>query len=141
MANEKPSVLIVEDERVLRHTLCSILGGRGYVVRSAEDGVDALAALSESIPDILLSDLNMPRMSGFELLSLVHAQFPTIYVIAMSGAHAGRAIPPGVTAEAFYEKSAHIDELLKLLESAKRKPAPREAGGSSQTKSFHPPEF
>jgi CheY-like chemotaxis protein len=120
VATENPSILIVEDERMLRHTLCSILAGRGYSVRSAEDGVEALAALHESAPDILLSDLNMPRMSGFELLSLVRTQFPAIYVIAMSGAHAGKAIPPGVMAEAFYEKSAHIEELLKLLQNAPR---------------------
>jgi CheY-like chemotaxis protein len=129
VANEKPTVLIVEDERMLRHTLCSILSGRGYVVRSAEDGVEALVALRESIPDILLSDLNMPRMSGFELLSLVRAQFPAIYVIAMSGAHTGQAIPPGVMAEAFYEKSAHINDLLKLLDDAKRAPMPPLAQG------------
>src|ERR1700753_1196715 len=103
---------------MLRHTLCSILTGRGYIVRAAEDGVEALAALRESVPDILLSDLNMPRMSGFELLTMVREQFPAVYAIAMSGAQTGKAVPPGVMAEAFYEKSAHVEELLKLLEKA-----------------------
>jgi CheY-like chemotaxis protein len=142
VATENPTILIVDDERMLRHTLCSILTRRGYVVRSAEDGVEALAALHESIPDILLSDLNMPRMSGFELLSLVRAQFPTIYAIAMSGAHAGQAVPPGVMAKAFYEKNAHIEELFKLLENAKGKliAPPLKANSPSLPKASSPPE-
>jgi DNA-binding NtrC family response regulator len=120
VSNEKATVLIVDDDQALRHTLCAILAATGYEVRSAEDGFAALAELQESLPDILLSDLNMPRMSGFELLSVVHGRFPALHVIAMSGAYAGYAIPPGVAAEAFYEKGSNIKQLLQLLETMSR---------------------
>jgi CheY-like chemotaxis protein len=47
-------------------------------------------------PEIPLSDLNMPEMSGFELLSIVRRQFPTISLVGMSGAFSGTQIPCGV---------------------------------------------
>lgn len=120
VSKEKATVLVVDDDHALRQTLCAILAATGYQVRFAEDGFAALAALHESLPDILLSDLNMPRMSGFELLSVVRSRFPALRVIAMSGAYAGFAIPAGVAAEAFYEKGSNIRQLLLLLENASR---------------------
>ena len=68
-------------------------------------------------PEIPLSDLNMPEMSGFELLSIVRRQFPTISLVAMSGAFSGTQIPCGVTADAFYEKGNGVAVLLRAIES------------------------
>ena len=56
----------------MSHVLTEI----GYRVRSAEDGFSALREMRHEVPDILLSDLNMPGMSGFELLSVVRRRFP-----------------------------------------------------------------
>ena len=83
----------------------------------AEVGLAALTEIRKEIPEILLSDLNMPRMSGFELLSIVRRQFPTISLVAMSGAFSGTQIPCGVTADAFYEKGNGVAVLLKAVES------------------------
>jgi CheY-like chemotaxis protein len=66
-------------------------------------------------PDIILSDLNMPGMSGFELLMEVRNLFPAIKVIAMSGAFCGSEIPPGVLADAFYQKGSSVSMLLQIL--------------------------
>jgi len=63
----------------------------------------------------LLSDLNI--MSGFELLSMVRRRFPTVRVIAMSGAFSGNQVPCGVTADAFYEKGNSVAAPLKAIES------------------------
>ena len=68
-------------------------------------------------PEIPLSDLNMPEMSGFELLSIVRRQFPTISLVGMSGAFLGTQILCGVTADAFYEKGNGVAVLLKTIES------------------------
>ena len=86
-----------------------------FFVRSAEDGFSALAEIRKEIPDILLSDLNMPRMSGFELLSVVHHRFPSIRVIAMSGAFSGDEVPSRVSADAFYQKGCGVRSLLKII--------------------------
>jgi CheY-like chemotaxis protein len=117
MPGKKTSILLVEDDPSLRTTLSAILAASGYQVRSAEDGFSALVALRNGIPDIILSDLNMPGMSGFELLSVVRRRFPAVQAIAMSGAYAGGEVPPGVPAEAFYEKGTKLAALLGLLQA------------------------
>jgi CheY-like chemotaxis protein len=58
----------------------------GYDVAVAADGFEALSQLGKTLPHIVVSDLEMPRMSGFELLSVVRRRFPQILTVAMSGA-------------------------------------------------------
>jgi CheY-like chemotaxis protein len=84
----------------------------------------ALAEIARHIPDVLFSDLNMPRMSGFELRTLVGRQFPMIPLIAMSGAFLGQQVPTGVSADGFYEKESHPVFLVQML-SAMTPPRPR----------------
>jgi CheY-like chemotaxis protein len=110
-------LLIVDDSPLIRTTLSHLLAEIGYSVRSAQDGFSALRELREKIPDILLSDLNMPRMCGYELLRVVHRRFPSIQVIAMSGAFSGDEVPSGVAADAFYQKGSSMGALLRIIES------------------------
>jgi CheY-like chemotaxis protein len=117
MPGLEASILIVEDEESVRTSLAEILRGLGHRVCCASDGFAALIEMSQEIPQILLSDLNMPGMSGFELLSVVRRRFPAIRVIAMSGAFSGSQVPCGVTADAFYEKGYGVAVLLKAIES------------------------
>ena len=88
-----------------------VLSSLGHRVRSASDGLTALIEMRQETPDILLSDLNMPGMSGFELLSVVRRRFPAVRVIAMSGAFSGDRVPSGVTADAFYPKGYGVAPL------------------------------
>lgn len=81
-APEKAKLLIVDDDLQVRTLLSVILTKSGHRVCSAEDGFSALAEMRKEIPDIILSDLNMPGMSGFELLSVVRRRFPAIRVVA-----------------------------------------------------------
>ena len=97
MPDPKASILIVEDEEPVRTSLAEILKVLGHRVRCAADGLAALVEINQEVPEILLSDLNMPGMSGFELLPLVRLQFPIVRVIAMSGAFCGQQVPDGVT--------------------------------------------
>jgi CheY-like chemotaxis protein len=115
MPSYKPSILIVEDNHYIRELLAGILIESGYSVRSAEDGIAALAEILKDIPDLLISDLQMPRMSGFELLAAVGLRFPGIKVIAMSGLFAGDCVPPGVVADAFYSKGNSPSYLLNTV--------------------------
>ena len=117
----KRSVLIVEDEGDLRVILAAMLVQTGYDVRTAWDGVSALLEMETGLPDIIVSDLNMPRMSGFELLSIVRAEFPLVPLIAMSGAFSGTQVPEGVVADAFYEKGTHPVFLTRLVSAMTRR--------------------
>lgn len=59
----------------------------------------------------------MPCMSGYEFLSVVRSQLPAIHVIAMSGAFSGTCVPPGVAADAFFEKGSCPAFLIKIVEA------------------------
>jgi CheY-like chemotaxis protein len=123
------SILIVDDNATLRNTLSLIFTYAGYRVRCAVDGFSALAEMRSSVPAVLLSDLNMPGMSGFELLSVIRRRFPEVPVIAMSGAFDQDHIPASVAADAFYRKGRGAGKLLELAQSllATRQPRSREA--------------
>jgi CheY-like chemotaxis protein len=75
MLDIKVSLLIVDDDPLIRYSLSEIFRTMGHSVRTAEDGFYALQEMANAIPDVLISDLNMPRMSGFELLSSCGADF------------------------------------------------------------------
>ncbi len=120
MPDTRAKLLIVDDEPSIRSSMALVLTEIGYHVRSARDGFSALAELRNEIPDVLLSDLNMPGMSGFELLSVVRRRFPSIPTIAMSGAFSGDEVPSGVAADAFYQKGSSLGSLLRILEDLPR---------------------
>jgi CheY-like chemotaxis protein len=99
------AILVVDDDRAVRDSLALLLQASGYDVTTAAGGFDALLQLKNKLPAIVLSDLNMPEMSGFEFLSVVRRRFPEVSVIAMSGAYqSGDSVPGGVIADAFYAK-------------------------------------
>ncbi|HEY6181663.1 MAG TPA: response regulator [Terriglobales bacterium] len=113
----KHEILIVDDDTAVRDSLAMLLRASGYEVTLAVNGFDALLQLKRRLPVIVLSDLNMPQMSGFEFLSVVRRRFPRISVVAMSGAyHSGDSVPGGVIADAFYAKG-HSDPgtLLQMV--------------------------
>jgi CheY-like chemotaxis protein len=105
-------VLIVEDEPTIRETATQMLENVGYEVLAARDGLDGLHALSKSLPDVIISDLNMPRMSGCEFLAVVRQRFPHIATIAMSGGYSTGEIPVGVLADGFLQKGHYTIKQL-----------------------------
>ncbi len=77
----KHRVLVVDDEESIRDVFTQLLQREGYEVEVAENGFEALLKLKEFLPDVIVSDLNMPKMSGFELLSVVRRRFPRISLL------------------------------------------------------------
>lgn len=114
MANRSAyKILVVDDETGVRTTVALLLKSQGYEVSTAVNGFDALLQLRNNTPALIVSDLNMPQMSGFEFLSVVRRRFPELLVVAMSGAYSsGEAVPGGVIADAFYAKGGHHPESL-----------------------------
>jgi CheY-like chemotaxis protein len=114
----KNAVLVVDDEAGIRDMVAMLLTNAGYDVATAEDGFDALLQMKARIPQVVVSDLNMPQMSGFEFLSVVRRRFPQVLVVAMSGAYAaGDAVPGGVIADAFYAKGEGNPAALRTVVS------------------------
>ena len=120
-------ILIVEDEPSLQDLGKMLLEAKGYEVRGAADGFEGLTALKRSLPDIIISDLQMPNMNGFEFLSVVRRRFPDIPVIAISGEFSGLSVPESVLADAFFPKGGYnaselFEKVIELLHELPTRP-------------------
>lgn len=78
-------VLLVDDESAIRNLLSIHLEKAGFKAIHAEDGIHALVKLRDTLPRVIITDLKMPRMTGFEFISVVRRRFPTIPIIALAG--------------------------------------------------------
>jgi CheY-like chemotaxis protein len=120
------SVLLVEDDTPVRNTIATVLSLNGYEVETAINGFDALDKLRHKVPDLVFTDLHMPQMSGFELLSVVRRRFPMVKAIASSGAYGESGVPTGVLADDFYPKGqASARELLETISRVCRRGTPK----------------
>jgi len=122
-------ILLVDDDESVRNTIALLLTSAGYDVATANNGFEALLQIKRSVPDVIVSDLNMPQMSGFEFLSVARRRFPEIPVIAMSGAYQdGSTVPGGVIADAFYAKGrSHPEDLFRAVANLIRTSAAQQA--------------
>lgn len=78
-------ILIIEDEAVFRMTLGALLRSRHFLVLEAANGLDGLAGVAMFQPDVVLCDLQMPGMTGHEVIECIHYKYPKIPVIVISG--------------------------------------------------------
>jgi response regulator RpfG family c-di-GMP phosphodiesterase len=84
-ADASARVLVVDDEKVIREILSEFLTMEGYVVRSVEDGEDALTELRMRPYDMVISDLKMPKVGGLELLEQIAAENLNVLTVIMTG--------------------------------------------------------
>jgi two-component system response regulator AtoC len=78
-------ILVVDDEKIMRDLVQRILNKAGYEVETLEDGEAALQRVAEGNVDMVISDVNMPGMSGFDLLKQIKQDHPQTAVIMMTG--------------------------------------------------------
>lgn len=119
VTENKSIILIVDDDEILRRVLLLELEKRGFKVREADNGKDGLARLVEMLPDIIVTDLEMPVMDGFTFIANVRATFgkAAIPIIAISGSIneglAERTLVAG--ANQFLPKPFHINSLTTAI--------------------------
>jgi DNA-binding response OmpR family regulator len=87
--NPAGRILVVDDDADLRQLNASVLKDSGYEVTTADDGAAALAALDADCYDLLLTDHNMPKLTGVELLNQLHIARKTLPTILVSGSLIG----------------------------------------------------
>ena len=118
----RETVMVVDDSITMRRVATKLLERHNYEVVTAKDGVDALAQLQELRPDVLLLDIEMPRMDGFELARHMQneasfSSIPIIMITSRTGEkHRDRAIEIGVTN--YMGKPYQEDELISNIQSA-----------------------
>lgn len=121
-------ILLADDNESLLVTLAERLCAEGYDVRTARDGFEALALMHEGAPDLIVSDLKMNNMSGFELFSIVRQRFPAIAVIAYTGEFVA-AGNPSLLCDKHIEKGPNsqfklLEAIRKLLSQSPLRPQP-----------------
>ena len=105
-----PTILVVDDDPDLRDAVALALVHAGYAVEEADDGVAALERIARQAPDLILSDVRMPRLDGIGLVTALAQHTPAIPLILMSvDPH-----PPGC-ALPFIRKPFAVNALLTLL--------------------------
>ncbi|MDX1433626.1 MAG: response regulator, partial [Gammaproteobacteria bacterium] len=118
-ATNAPNVLVVDDSLSARRTLAQVISDAGYEARTAVDGLDAIEAIEERVPDLILLDLEMPRMNGLELASHLRADeatrdIPLVMITSRSTAkHREQAHAAGI--DAFITKPYQEDEVAEQI--------------------------
>ncbi len=97
-------ILVVDGDAAFLQECTNELRREGYEVLTADDGFAALHVLRGAQADVLVSELNLPRMSGFELLSVVRTRFPAISVLAVSDEYTAASVPSEAICDAFVQK-------------------------------------
>jgi len=111
-------VLVVDDEENTRFALQLLLQKNGYVVQTAAHGLEALASLRVMASDLVLTDLQMPYMNGFDLLQTLHQDYPGLPVVMMtafSGAETESIVQNHGVVEVLF-KPVNPDHLRSVLE-------------------------
>jgi two-component system chemotaxis sensor kinase CheA len=123
-ATKKQSILVVEDSITSRALLKNILESAGYNITTAVDGIDAYTTLKTGTFDLIVSDVEMPRMDGFDLTAKVRAdkqlaQMPVVLVTALeSREHRERGIDVGANAyivKSSFDQSNLLEVIRRLL--------------------------
>jgi CheY-like chemotaxis protein len=121
--------LVVDDSMLIRFTVCRFLEERGFAVESATNGLEALQVLERVQPNLVVTDLDMPRMSGSELITVLKSKPETalIPIIIVAG-RASRSKQSEIRADFAIYKDIDIESQLEkaistVLGEAKAKPA------------------
>ncbi|MCI0518485.1 MAG: response regulator, partial [Woeseiaceae bacterium] len=123
-ADQRPLALVVDDSITVRRVMERFLQRNGMRVVTAKDGLDAISVLSDNKPDIILLDIEMPRMDGYEFAKHVRndervSDVPIIMITSRAGdKHRARAIEIGVNDYLGkpYQDARLLDAIQRLLE-------------------------
>jgi two-component system, OmpR family, KDP operon response regulator KdpE len=127
--NERRNILVVDDERQITRVLKTALSSRGYAIRTASDGDEALHIVKDWLPDLVITDLRMPNMDGLELCKRLRtkSQIPII-VLSVKGEDQTKVEALDAGADDYVTKPFSMDELLARVRAALRRvPAVQES--------------
>jgi len=115
-----PSILVIDDEQGILETLRILLKNEGFDVTTAQGGKAGLEQLKSSAPDIVLTDLKMPGVTGIEILSAVRGQDPETPVILMTAQASLQTAIQAVNEGAFYyiQKPFSNDDMVAICRRA-----------------------
>jgi CheY-like chemotaxis protein len=122
--------LVVDDSMLIRYTVCRFLEERGFTVESATNGVEALQILERVHPDLIVTDMQMPKMSGSELITALKSKPHTanIPIIIVAGRASGFDEKEKRASFAIYKDIDIQGQLDKALDAVMKKTREQGAG-------------
>jgi CheY-like chemotaxis protein len=122
--------LVVDDSMLIRYTVCRFLEGRGFTVESATDGTEALEVMARVKPDVIITDMQMPKMSGGELITALKSKPETakVPIVIVAGRASGLAEKEKRADFAIYKDIDIEDQLGKALDAVLGKKRATTAG-------------
>jgi len=129
--SNRRTALVVDDSMLIRHTVCRFLEERGFAVESATNGQEALEILKRVSPDLIVTDLQMPKMSGSELITALKANPATaeVPIVIVAGRQSGFNTHEKRADFAIYKDIDIETQLATALESILRSRASAQAAG------------
>lgn len=117
------SILVVEDDLALQRMMCAFLGMNGYQTVSAMNGEDALNAIEKVMPDLVIADVMMPVMDGWELTRELRSSYPRLPIMLVTARSTLEDKRQGFTsgADDYLTKPVDLDELLLHVEALLRR--------------------
>ena len=124
-------LLLIEDDREITATLQRVLEGAGYTLAVANNGVDGKRQAEATQPELVITDMMMPKMGGFPVLEHLKGQEPPPKVIMITANEGGRhkAYAEMLGVDEYIRKPFAMDVLLEAIERVLGKPAPGSKGG------------
>ena len=111
------SVLVVEDDPDLMSLMAEIVESAGYRVASASDGVEALEQVARGMPDIILLDMRMPRMNGWEFAREFRSRHGhACPIVVVTAAENARQRAEEIGAEGWLAKPFDLDDVIGMLQ-------------------------
>jgi two-component system, OmpR family, KDP operon response regulator KdpE len=130
-----PKVLVVDDAQQVRRVLRTTLAAEGYTVFEAGNGEEALIALRDSLPDIVLLDVNMPVMDGLETCREIRRSSDVpIVMLTVRNAERDKVLALDAGADDYVVKPFGMRELLARIRASLRRRAPAEKAASFKSK-------
>jgi two-component system KDP operon response regulator KdpE len=121
-SENKRNILVVDDEAQITRVLKTTLSARGYGIRTAADGKQALQEMKSWSPDLIITDLRMPNMDGLELCRVVRAESRIpIIVLSVKGEEAIKVEALDAGADDYVTKPFNVNELLARVRAALRR--------------------
>ncbi len=120
--NETRNILVVDDEPQITRVLKTTLSSRGYAIRTARDGDEAVQVMKDWTPDMVITDLRMPNMNGLELCRYVRKNSAVpIIVLSVKGEEKIKIEALDAGADDYITKPFSVDELLARVRAALRR--------------------
>ena len=120
-------ILVVDDDPQLRLLLVDTLQSLDYVARGAVDGEEALKLMSQEKFDLVISDISMPRVNGFELAAHLRKNFPRVGILLITGVSTDESEKRATReklCDGYLAKPFRIDRIEKMIDSVLRKMEP-----------------